>query len=41
MTGVAPAELLFKMRLRTHLDLVQPRVEEHVREKQFQQKVGP
>ena len=37
-TGVAPAELLMKRRLRTHLDPVQPRMEEHVIGKKFQQK---
>ena len=37
-TGVAPAELLMKRRIRTHLDEVQPRVVEHVEDKQFQQK---
>ena len=36
-TGVAPGELLIKRRLRTHLNQVQPRVVEHVENKQFQQ----
>lgn len=39
-TGVAPAEMLMKRRLRTHLDLVQPKVEEQVMDKQFQQKLA-
>ena len=37
-TGVAPAELLMKRRLRTHLDQIQPRVVERVEDKQWHQK---
>ena len=36
--GVAPAELLMKRRLRTHLDQKQPRVVERVEDKQWHQK---
>ena len=37
-TGVAPAELLMKRRLRTHLDQIQPRVVERGEDKQWHQK---
>ena len=37
-TGVAPAELLMKRRLRTHLDQIQPKVVERVEDKQWHQK---
>ena len=36
--GVAPAELLMKRRLRTHLDQIQSRVVERVEDKQWHQK---
>lgn len=37
-TGVAPAKLLMKRHLRTQLDLIQPNLEDRVRDKQSQQK---
>ena len=37
-TGVTPAELFLKRKVRTRLDLLKPSVEDHVHEKQMQQK---
>ena len=37
-TGVSPAELMFGRQLRTHLDLLQPDIGQHVRHNQSKQK---
>ena len=38
-TGVSPSELLKGRRIRTRLDLLKPRVSEHVEQRQLQQKL--